>query len=418
MSQPSPQPQPRRAALPALVALLVALGALAAVFSGPRLSAADGDYQAFLPVVSHAEPPPFTVIPMPGTFDWVTGIANAGDGRLFVTQVQGQIKILHPDGTIQTFMDLSDRVIIENGEMGLFQIMFDPNYAANGYFYVTYTGTNWGLGDRWIILSRFRVSGDPNFADRNTEQRLVLVKLDDVYSFHYGGGMAFHPLNGLLYVGFGDGADELRAMDPGYLFGKLFSLDVNAIPAAPAGLQLVANDAMAVQNTQILALGLRNPWRFGIDSTSGHVYIGDVGQSAREEINLLFYGSVGVNFGWPCIEGNDFPNTDPYVVASCPNPYAFTPPIYQYDHTVGCAIVGGPVVHPQAGGSRFVFTDFCRHTISWLWNNGGAWQVDDLGELPDSAGLPTTFGQGADGSIYVGTFTTSGAIYKLLLPQP
>lgn len=397
-----------------LCALAVGARALTSASANPRTIG----NEAYLPVAFHPAPPVFGVTPMPGSFDYATSINNAGDARLFVTQVHGQIKILHPDGTVTMFMDLSDRVIIENPEMGLFYIVFDPNYASNGFFYVTYTGTNWYAGDRWVFLSRFQVSADPNAGDRNTESRILATRVDDHYSFHYGGGMGFNPMDGRLYVGIGDGAEESLAMDPSSTFGKIMRLDVSDLPLELPPLQPITADLLAIQSVDVYAMGLRNPWRFGIDPSNGNMFVADVGQNTREEVNFIANGDTGHNFGWPCLEGNDHPNPDPYVPAICENPFIFDNPIYQYPHVPACAIIGGPVYFPAPGsGGHFLFADFCTRQISWLWNSNGAWQVDYLGTLPDTTPGITTFGMGHDGKIYIATFGAPAPIYHLILPE-
>ncbi|MEZ4518024.1 MAG: PQQ-dependent sugar dehydrogenase [Chloroflexota bacterium] len=152
-------------------------------------------------------------------FNEVTAITHAGDDRLFVAEQAGRIKILHPDGRITLFLDISDKVISDKGEYGFYDVAFHPGYndptsPGYGLFYVTYT-TGYDIDfdhrDVRTILSRFRVSADPDVADRSSEA--ILMREKQSFDVHKGGGMDFDKRDNMLYVGFGEDRLLLIAQD-------------------------------------------------------------------------------------------------------------------------------------------------------------------------------------------------------------
>jgi glucose/arabinose dehydrogenase len=258
---------------------------------------------------------------------WVTGlsnvteITNAGDGseRLFVLERAGVIRVVTPSRQVLAapFLDIRERIRSSGAEQGLLGLAFSPTYAADRYFYVNYTGVG---GD--TVVSRFRVTSDPNRADPANET--VLFTVDQPFANHNGGHIAFGP-DGLLYIGMGDGGSagdpNGNAQRDSTLLGKMLRLDVSAPGAAP----------------QVYAKGLRNPWKFSWDSATGDLYIGDVGQNQWEEVDVLATGAPpGANFGWNAMEGMHC-----FRPASGCATAGFEAPVFEYSHSDGCSITGG-----------------------------------------------------------------------------
>jgi glucose/arabinose dehydrogenase len=232
----------------------------------------------------------------------ITGITHAGDGRLFVTLQEGRVLIV-ADGAVlpQPFLDIRGQVGF-GGEQGLLSLAFHPDYAANGWFFVNYTDN---AGD--TVIARFRVSDDANRAQASNQA--VLLRIDQPFANHNGGQLAFGQ-DGMLYVATGDGGsgnDPLcNAQDLSNLLGKILRLDVDAGAGAPPFHSVPPDNPFVGQGTargEIWAYGLRNPWRFSFDRVTGALFIGDVGQSAMEEIDFLAAGVGGANFGWKVVEG-------------------------------------------------------------------------------------------------------------------
>jgi len=246
-------------------------------------------------------------------------IANAGDSRLFVVEQSGKINIVEANGNVraQPFLDISSRVLFNQGEQGLLGLAFDPNYSSNGYFYVHYSrSASTGLAYRGRV-SRFKVSGDPQRADVGSEK--VILEVDSRSVYHNGGDLRFGS-DGYLYISVGDGGEIMKAKDPRSLRGKIMRIDVSGPPgsnnAPDCGLNASDGYRIPPGNAyrdgrggagcdEVYALGLRNPWRISLDRATGDLWIGDVGQTTREEIDFLKAGvSAGANLGWPCREGD------------------------------------------------------------------------------------------------------------------
>jgi uncharacterized repeat protein (TIGR01451 family) len=334
-------------------------------------------------------------------------VIHAGDNsqRLFVVEQTGLIKIIHPDRSITTFLNIDPRVL-SGGERGLLGLAFHPQYAANGYFYLDYTDN-----DGNTTISRFQVSSNPNIVNENSEQ--VLFKINQPYSNHNGGQLLFGP-DGYLYIGMGDGGSggdpQNNAQNLSTPLGKMLRIDVDqgslyAIPPSNPYINTPGADP------RIWAWGLRNPWRFSFDRLTGDLYIGDVGQNNWEEIDFLPNGTPGgTNFGWRCMEGTHTYNTDP----PCDSPSylaTLTAPITEYDHTVGRSITGGFVyrgsLNPGLQGIYF-FADYVNGIIFSLQNNNGSW-VQTVELAPGF--LISAFGEDENGELYVADY--SGSIRQL-----
>lgn len=329
-------------------------------------------------------------------------ITNANDSRLFVVQQNGQIKIVQPNGIINStnFIDISSKITF-GGERGLLGMAFHPQYATNGYFFLYYNNT---AGD--ITVARYSVnSTNPDIAEISTEK--LLLNIVKPFSNHNGGSLHFAP-DGKLWISTGDGGSggdpNNNSQNKNSLLGKLLRIDVDA-----TGAYNVPTDNPFVGTTgadEIWSYGLRNAWKFSFDLTIGNVLIADVGQNAIEEINRMPISTSGINYGWRCYEGNSI-----YNIAGCAPMSTMTFPIAVYDHSGGkCSITGGYVYrgsnYPDLVG-RYIFADYCSKQIGSLDQNDGiTWTT------PFAGNNFATFGQDSQKELYVAA-VNSGNIFKV-----
>ena len=335
--------------------------------------------------------------------------APAGDDRLFVVEQSGKVRIIRPNGTVapQPFLDVSG-LITSGGEQGLLGLAFHPRYATNGRFFVNYTNRSGST-----VISEFRVSANPNVANPASRRRLMLIA--QPFSNHNGGMVAFGP-DGFLYIGMGDGGSGgdpgNRAQNLRSPLGKLLRIDVNGSSGRRPYRIPVTNPfrGRAGVPPEIFALGLRNPWRFSFDRTRGDLWIGDVGQGSREEIDFATLARArAANFGWKRFEGrsrfSDVPLSAGHLIQ----------PVAQYSHDTGCSVTGGYVYRgPSIPGldGRYVYSDYCS---SQLWSLRAGPSPGGLREITGSLGtrLPQFgvrgFGEGSDGRLYV---TTGGTVWR------
>lgn len=348
-----------------------------------------------------AEWPDLVLTPVATGLEAPVHIAHAGDGsgRLFVVEQRGRIRIWRDGGLDPVpFLDITNRVLY-GGERGLLSVAFPPGFAEKQHFYVCYTRTNGGPS----VVARFYVSGeDPDRADAGSEERLLIVA--QPYANHNGGQLAFSPVDGHLYVALGDGGsgnDPLNAgQNPADLLGKILRIQVEpangATYAVPADNPFVGN---AAYRPEIWALGLRNPWRFSFDRLTGDLYIADVGQSAREEINFQPAASAGgENYGWRIMEGSQCTGLDPCVTNG------LTMPVWEYDHTLGCSVTGGEVYRGKVWSpmyGMYLFADYCSGRIWGLKQEAGVWTRAQLENAPFNT---TTFGSDEYGELYLSDY--------------
>lgn len=331
-------------------------------------------------------------------------ITNANDTRLFVVQQNGIIKIIQPNGTINSadFINISSKILY-GGERGLLGLAFHPQYTTNGYFFVYYNNT---AGN--IVVARYSVNPtNPDIADPASEK--ILLNIPKPFDNHNGGSIHFAP-DGNLWVVTGDGGSggdpNNNSQNINSLLGKMLRIDVNATgpynipPGNPfAGTLVTGAD-------EIWAYGLRNAWKFSFDTDTGNVMIADVGQGAIEEINKMPITQAGINYGWRCYEGNNAYNT-----SGCAAMSTMTFPVAVYNHSGGrCSITGGYVYrgtqYPAFQGKYF-FADYCSTQIGILNpDNSIVWS-------PASAGNNfSTFGQNSQKELFVAA-VTSGKMFKI-----
>ncbi|MCY4112926.1 MAG: PQQ-dependent sugar dehydrogenase [Chloroflexi bacterium] len=323
------------------------------------------------------------------------GHAGDGTGRLFVIEKEGRIRIV-ADGQLapDPFLDITGIVSSRANERGLLGLAFHPDYASNGRFFVNYTQLRGAT-----VVAEYRVSADPDRADPRSAQ--VLLTQDQPFANHNGGMLAFGP-DGMLYVALGDGGAAGDPQNHGQRLdtwlGTLLRLDVSE-----PGVYRVPSDnpfvGVAEARAEIWAYGLRNPWRFSFDRTTGDLYIADVGQNLYEEIDFApASSSGGENYGWKVMEGfSCFVEGSP----EC-NSLRFTDPIAVYGRDAGCSVTGGYVyrgsAHPALVGA-YVFGDYCSGNVWTLRRDAaGAWQMTLQGEIDARI---TSFGEDEAGELYI-----------------
>jgi glucose/arabinose dehydrogenase len=305
--------------------------------------------------------------------------------RLYVVEQRGTVRVVDR-GKVRAgfFLDIRTRVLA-GGEQGLLGLAFDPQYGSNRFIYVNFTNTN---GDTRVV--RYRTNG----ARAIPSTARVLLAVDQPYSNHNGGGLAFGP-DGGLYVGTGDGGaggdPEDRAQDMQSLLGKMLRLDVRRPGSAP----------------EIVALGLRNPWRYSFDRLTGDLYIADVGQGEIEEIDYTPRSSPGLeNYGWDLYEGSSrFEETEA-------GPGQLVSPVFEYSHDRGCTVVGGFVYRGSARPAergRYTFGDYCAGTVWSLRVVGG--QATGVRVEPFEIPSLTSFGESAAGELFATSL--EGVLYRI-----
>jgi glucose/arabinose dehydrogenase len=378
------------------------------------------------------------------------GLANAGDGsnRLFIVEQDGCIRFYLNNAIVGTpcgqpgtkFLDI-DAKITSGGERGLLGLAFHPDYETNGRFFVYYTSVAnpappaRNNGD--IVIARYNVTADPNVADPNSEQILMVIPHSSA-SNHNGGQLAFGP-DGFLYAAVGDGGGGGDPFENGQnvntMLGKLLRVDVNVNtapfyripptnPFQSGGPGTCAPSMPGSSCDEVWAFGLRNPWRFSFDRQTGDLYIGDVGQGAWEEIDFQPAGAAGGrNYGWDVLEGGlhgagPVPSGNCFENAPAGSCAAFinggsTLPILEYDRNTGTTVIGGYVyrglVRSRVWDGRYVFSDFGSGRL-WRTKGGGAgsWHM-----IQAFTGLPfiTSFGEDDRGNLF---FVRSGSLFQIM----
>jgi glucose/arabinose dehydrogenase len=335
--------------------------------------------------------------------------APVGDSRLFVVEKGGLIKT-QSGSSVSTWLDISAKVDT-GGERGLLGLAFDPGFAANGRFYVDYidkTTLN-------TVVASYTVNAS-GAVDLASERTIITVAQPAGRNNHKAGWIGFSAQDpGNLYIATGDGGSsndpDNNAQNLGSNLGKLLRITPNA-----AGGYTVPTDNPFVGvagNDEIWAYGLRNPYRNSFDRATGDLWIGDVGQGAREEVNFAAAAAGlgrGANYGWRVREGSI---ATPGI--SDPTPPNLTNPLFDYDRSVGGTVIGGYVYHGADASldGKYVFGDFVAGKI-WSYSNGTRTELAD----PFDAFQLTSFGEGGDGSLYA--LGLNGNVYLLAaaVPEP
>lgn len=359
-------------------------------------------------------PPTLTAALIADGFSEPTDIASAGDDRLFIVEREGTIRIIDRDGEVidTPFLDINGRVdSLSHREMGLLGLAFHPNYPETPFFYVNYTNN-----DGNTQISRFTLTSERDSADPDSEQ--VLLEIDQPFRNHNGGDLNFGA-DGYLYIAVGDGGS---ANDPNNyaqrtdtLLGKILRIDVDdGTPYAIPPDNPFVSDPDA--RDEIWVLGLRNPWRFSFDRETGGMYIGDVGQGEREEVNFAPASSNGgENYGWRCYEG-----FQAHITTGCGDESDYAQPIDDYPHSSpsddnneGRSVTGGFVyrgaIYEDLQG-YYLYADFVTANVWLAMQDGASWQIVANGPITDVDNI-STFGEGCDGELYIADF--DGEIYQI-----
>ncbi len=340
-------------------------------------------------------------------------VRNAGDGsgRLFVVEQAGRILIV--DGGVvlaSPFLDISNVVDSTGNEQGLLGLAFHPNFSSNGLFFVNYTYDPGAAPDRTRV-ARYGVSAtNPNQADLLSA--LEILDFEQNGGNHNGGDMHFGS-DGYLYIAVGDGGGsrdpDALAQDLSNLLGSMLRIDIDGGSpyAVPVGNPFVGNGGAA---PEIWSYGLRNPWRFSFDRLNGDIFIGDVGQGLREEVNYRPVSSDGgENYGWSCMEGDLAVNFNPCDGSP------LTAPILVYSHSPECSVTGGYLYRGNIGGlhGRYVFGDYCSGRIWFAVPDNGNWVA---AEWADTVFTISSFGEDESGELYL-THLGGGEVYRFESPS-
>ncbi len=333
---------------------------------------------------------------------------RADRSRLMVVEQPGVIRVVRGGRTLgRPFLDIHS-LVTSGGEQGLLGLAFAPDYAATGRFYVYYTDRQ---GRQ--VVAEYRRGASADVADPRSAR--IVLRMQDPESNHNGGSMNFGP-DDLLYIGTGDGGGANdqhgrrgNAQNRGSLLGKLLRIDPRQSGAraytVPAGNPFTGRSGA---RPEIYAYGLRNPWRFSFDRSTGDLAIGDVGQDAVEEIDFARRGRArGVNYGWRPWEGRRRNVREPAPGAVFP--------VLTKRHSDGwCSITGGYVVRdpalPALAG-RYVYGDFCRGQIRAARLRAGRATGDGGIGVPRVPNL-SSFGEDARGRVYV--VALDGPVYRLV----
>lgn len=323
-----------------------------------------------------------------------TAIAFAPDGRIFVAEQTGKLRVIKDNTLLPTaFVQLT---VNASGERGLIGIVLDPDFSTNNFIYLYHTVPGSPLHNR---VSRFTANGDVALAG----SEVVVLDLDPLSSAtnHNGGAMQFGK-DGKLYIAIGENATPANAQNLDTYHGKL--LRINKDGSVPEGNPFTTGSE---QRKRVWAYGLRNPYTFAVHPVSGQILVNDVGQNTWEEINDATTG--GRNFGWPTTEGK-------FNAATYPN---FTNPVYAYPHGSGdgkgCAITGGTFFYPSVTNypsvywGKYFFQDLCNQWINTV-DVASAVKSPFATALPANALALTT---GSDGNLYFVSRGT-GALYKII----
>lgn len=352
-------------------------------------------------------PTAITLVPVATGLEEPVLVTHASDGsrRLFVAELTGAVKVVqHGESRATTFLDITDKVSRDllGGFLGL---AFHPEHERNGRFFVHYLRR-----DGMVITAEYRVTdSNPNIADPNSEK--IILATQKLHDGHMGGSVEFGP-DGYLYVGIGDGSVSSDALNNGQnlnsLLGKILRLDVDN-PDAGANYSSPSDNPFfgaTPGRDEIYAYGFRNPYRFSFDEATGQLYVGDVGESVKEEVNIV---TPGGNYGWRVMEGTRCTNFDAPLCGTLRS----LPPLFEYDHGNGrCSVTGGYVYRGARATfppGAYVFGDLCSGEI-FIFHDGR------MQTVLNSERFLTSLGIDEEGELYLPDL--SGTIYRIALADP
>jgi glucose/arabinose dehydrogenase len=383
------------------------------------------------------------------------------DNRLFVVQLRrfgnGLIRVVDlRTGQVASGSYLDIGPVGTGAEQGFYSIAFHPEFMTNGYFYVKYCSVGVAgvtAGDVYVVRYR-AMGGDPMATAADPASAQIILKVTKPESIHNGGWLGFGP-DGYLYLATGDGGNSNDTTGgvsfPPYhtpetgnaqdltdnILGKVLRLDVNGpdgqpgtadddgYPADPNRHYTIppTNPYVGTVNTpELWANGVRNPWRCSFDRETGDFWLGDVGQAEREEINRNVGNQPAINYGWRCLEGT---RCTGLAGCSCADP-TIAAPVHEYNHTNGCAVVGGYVYRgsaiPWLRGTYF-FADFCTVDLfSFRMVGNTKTEFTDRTTELDPAGTITnvtisSFGEDDRGELYL-VDQSAGRLLRIVAPGP
>jgi glucose/arabinose dehydrogenase len=323
-----------------------------------------------LPPPASGAPPAITLSTVVSGLSSPVGMESAhdGTGRSFVLQQAGIIRIVQNGAVSPTpFLDIS-ALVESGGEKGLLGLAFHPSFSTNRKFYVDYTRRT-GMQLQTIIAEYLVSASNPNAVDTSTARTLLTI--DQPFDNHNGGQLAFGA-DGFLYIGMGDGGSggdpQGNGQNTNALLGKILRIDVNTTSAGkPYGIPAGNPFAASGGAPEVYAYGFRNPWRFSFDNGTSRLFVGDVGQDAFEEVDIV---EIGKNYGWNVMEG-----THCYGASTC-SATGLIPPITDYPHSEGQSVTGGFVYRGAAIPGmvgRYIFADFISGKIWILTESGTTW---------------------------------------------
>jgi uncharacterized repeat protein (TIGR03806 family) len=343
--------------------------------------------------------------------------APGDDSRWFVLEKTGAVRVFANTPNVSSasaFLSLSVNASSEGGLLGM---AFHPDWAANYQAYVSFTEGS------PMVSTVARYTSTDGGITLNASTRQNIVRVNQPYDNHDGGNIAFGQ-DGNLYIGFGDGGSggdpEGHGQDTTDLLGAFLRINVDGaapytIPAgnpfASTGVTCGPDHNVSAGNCrEIYAWGVRNPWRWSFDRSTGELWVGDVGQNRYEEIDRI---QLGGNYGWNCREGTHA-YTDSAPAASCATATGLIEPLIDYDHTEGNSVTGGYVYRGSALPAlvgTYLFADYGSGRIWRLVPNGsGGYTKEQL--LDTSLGI-ASFGQGNDGELYV-VDLNGGGLYQIV----
>jgi glucose/arabinose dehydrogenase len=334
----------------------------------------------------------------------VTDFAFLPDGRILLLEKAGRVLAAGPGGGAPTVVLDFRNSVEDTGERGLLGICLHPTFASTGWIYLYYT-TNVPMNR----IARFTLIGS---TINPASQSVVLdnIEITPPASNHNGGTVLIGP-DGKLWAAPGDSgtggakAQDVAAASSSRFNGKVLRMELDGSPAA--GNPFLGD---ASKEPRIWAYGFRNPFRFSFRPSNGSIYIGDVGQSTREELDV---GVAGGNFGWPYMEGAI---QQPDGPGACPPTTTCLPPVFDYVRSVGTTITGGAFVtgnaYPPFLQNRYVFGDYGADWIRYLEFDSNNALVGGLQDLATAAEGPVAFHQGPDGYLYYAAIN-SGKIYRI-----
>ncbi len=333
--------------------------------------------------------------------------------RLFVIeQHTGLVRIIKGSTVVATpFLNVFSR-ILTGSERGLLGMAFDPLYATNGHFYLSYTRA----GDGASIVERFTVSANRDVANA-ASGTIGLGPIAQPFSNHNGGCINFGP-DGYLYLGLGDGGSggdpSCNAQNPASPLGKFLRVDTATIPfSAPPTNPFIGNTAY---RQDIWSVGWRNPWRFSFDRDTGEMFVGDVGQNTLEELSYEPPMTGGRNYGWKIMEGINCYSTAACTAPPACNAATLVRPFHTIPTAPYCSIIGGYVYRgrniPQLRGQYF-FGDYCTGN-TWSLRYGNGTFTNLVLRTPELAGLGnvSSFGEDPRGEVYICSLS-AGVIYRI-----